>query len=96
MSSIFCCSNLRGYKNKTLSHESRFSAFKSWASFPKESSITASDILPADVTYAIQLVRQVNFGPIETKRYFVKLESDDFAEVDEKWLIDANFEKLNS
>jgi hypothetical protein len=46
------------------------------------------------------LVKQVNYGPIESKRYFIVNEGADaekaFIEVPEKWLIDANFQKLNA
>ena len=40
--------------------------------------------------YAVQLVRQVNFGPLESKRYFVP------ADAQSEELIQANFQKLNS
>jgi hypothetical protein len=97
MSSIFCCVNVQRYKNRTLAHETKFRAFMAWASFPKESTIVSSDIAPAatSVTLAIQVVKQVNFGPLESKRYFVQT-SGEFVEVTEQWLIDANFEKLNT
>lgn len=48
--------------------------------------------------YAVQLVRQVNYGPLESKRYFIPVEGKDeaFIEVVEDDLIQANFQKLNS
>ena len=48
--------------------------------------------------YAVQLVRQVNYGPLEFKRYFVpaKGKEDEFIEVNEGELIAANFQKLNT
>lgn len=97
MSSIFCCSNTKPYKNRTLSHEDKFRAFIAWSQYPKESTITSTDDAPNtdDVTLAIQLVKQINYGPLESKRYFAKT-SEAFVEVPEKWLIDANFEKLNT
>ncbi|KAF2132982.1 hypothetical protein P153DRAFT_393922 [Dothidotthia symphoricarpi CBS 119687] len=97
MSSIYCCSDIRGYRNATLSHESKFSAFTAWSNFPKESSVTTFDVVLSDnqATFAIQVVKQVNFGPLESKRYFVR-DGEIFVEVKEKWLIDANFQKLNT
>jgi hypothetical protein len=96
MSSIFCCSDIRPYKNRNLSHEQKFDTFMSWGAFPRESNITGADISPQENTYVVQVVRQVNFGPLEAKRYFVKSSSGEWGEVSEKWLIDANFQKLNS
>ncbi|KAI1663455.1 hypothetical protein L13192_12410 [Pyrenophora tritici-repentis] len=81
MTSIFCCSNTRGYKNRTLSHESKFITFLTWANFPQESSI---------------IVKQTNYGPLDGKRYFVAADDGSFTEVTEQWLVDANFEKLNT
>jgi hypothetical protein len=48
--------------------------------------------------YAVQLVRQVNFGPLESKRYFIPVEVTEelFREVSEDDLIRANFQKVNS
>jgi hypothetical protein len=94
MSSIFCCSNTQPFKNRTLTHEQKFRAFMSWAKYPTESSIT-DELEASRVTHAIQLVKQVNYGPLESKRYFVQCD-EEWIEVSEKWLIDANFEKLNT
>lgn len=48
--------------------------------------------------FAVQLVRQVNYGPLESKRYFVPNGSNDggFIEISEDDLIQANFQKLNA
>jgi hypothetical protein len=47
--------------------------------------------------YAIQLVKQVNYGPLESKRYFVPLDDNaEFREITERDLIEANFAKVNS
>lgn len=69
----------------------------SWAAFPKESTTTSSDSAPdaASVTLAVQVVKQVNYGPLESKRYFIQANGE-FVEVTEQWLIAANFEKLNT
>jgi hypothetical protein len=96
MSSVFCCFNTQPYKNSTLSHEYNSQTFTSWASYPTESGIT--DDLPSagDVTFAVQVVKQTNFGPLDSKRYFATTDDDAFIEVTEQWLIDANFQKLNT
>ncbi|KAF1842710.1 uncharacterized protein K460DRAFT_407105 [Cucurbitaria berberidis CBS 394.84] len=104
MSSIFCCTNVHGYKNRIISHEQKFTAFMAWATFPKESTITTDESVTAEANigspFVIQLVKQVNYGPLESKRYFaskqVSGEGEGFVEVTEQWLIDANFEKLNT
>jgi hypothetical protein len=69
MSSIFCCPNTQPYKDHTLSHESKLQLFKLWASYPNESSITEDLLSTADVTFAVRVVKQTNFGPVESKRY---------------------------
>jgi hypothetical protein len=51
-----------------------------------------------DPPFAVQLVRQVNYGPLESKRYFIPAKNGEnvFVEVVEDDLIQANFQKLNS
>ena len=95
MSSIFCCTSVAPYKNRRLDHESKFDSFMSWAKTAGTvSSLDSSDI---DAPYAVQFVRQVNYGPVESKRYFVPSSSGDlFNEIDEGHLIRANFKKLNT
>lgn len=102
MSTIFCCSSIRPYKAKALSHEAKFTNFMAWAAFPRESDSKSSDDA-ASITappYVVQIVKQVNFGPLEGKRYFALNAGgsgdEAFVEVPEKWLIDANFQKLNT
>ena len=74
----------------------------SWARFPTEASLHTEnvDISSSElkVPYVVQVVRQVNYGPLESKRYFAPLEGEDgtFIEVSEDALIQANFQKLNS
>jgi hypothetical protein len=109
MSSIFCCSSLAPYRHQFLDHESKFTSFKDWAAFPKTSSIEPregnstnplSEGIPS--TYVIQIVRQVNYGPLESRRYFAScstaggMGTEPFVEVEERDLIEANFEKVNS
>ncbi|KAI4651546.1 uncharacterized protein J4E79_009026 [Alternaria viburni] len=98
MSSIFCCANTQGYRNRILSHEPKFKTFMAWATYPKESDIMSSDTAPSatDITFAIQVVKQTNYGPLDSKRYFVTGSDGAFVEVTEQWLVDANFEKLNT
>ncbi|KAL7779010.1 hypothetical protein CFE70_008513 [Pyrenophora teres f. teres 0-1] len=98
MTSIFCCSNTRGYKNRTLSHEPKFLAFLTWANYLQESSIVPADAapLPSNASFAVQVVKQINYGPLDGKRYFVAADDGAFVEVTEQWLINANFEKLNT
>lgn len=105
MSSIFCCSQVGPYKSRFLSHESRFQEFVQWAAFPVASSVeehkdSALLLSELEYPYVVQVVRQVNYGPIESKRYFVATKGKDgkepFIEVTEDQLIQENYEKLNS
>jgi hypothetical protein len=95
MSEIFCCSSIQPFKSRTLSHEPKFTIFMSWASYPTSSTIASDAPDASAVTLAIQVVRQVNYGPLESKRYFAQY-GNSFVEVEEKWLVDANFAKLNT
>lgn len=63
-----------------------------------ETSTAGSEFMNSNPPFAVQLVRQVNFGRLESKRYFVPLPDDRtaFAEVTEDDLISSNFQKLNS
>ncbi|KAK8050183.1 hypothetical protein PG994_011913 [Apiospora phragmitis] len=68
-----------------------------WASYPRAAS-PASDadskgaFANGGPPFAIQLVRQVNYGPLESKRYFAPTLTSpgEFVEVAEDDLIQAN------
>ena len=66
-----------------------------WANYPKASDIGTAPSA-TNVTFAVQVVKQTNYGPLDNKRYFVTGSDGTFAEVTEQWLIDADFEKLNT
>lgn len=105
MSSIFCCSSPSPYRPAHLTHEAKFDPFIAWAkrseSLPNANSASVfqdSDNMPP---YAVQFVRQVNYGAIEAKRYFVPSpeaggDQVGFLEITEQDLITWNFQKLNS
>lgn len=85
-----------------MSHETKLTSFMSWAAFPRESDANSSDDA-AYITcpsYVVQIVKQVNLGPLESKRYFAHNASgsgnEAFIEIPEKWLIHANLQKLNT
>ena len=101
MSFIFCCSNLQPFRPRRVDHEAKFTIFLNWAKFPTTSTVVnptkSENLQDSNWTYAIQLVKQVNYGPLESKRYFVPLADDEkFEEVTERDLIEANFAKVNS
>ncbi|KAG4261812.1 hypothetical protein FPRO04_09786 [Fusarium proliferatum] len=100
MSTLFCCGAIEPYRPQYLSHQSKFNNFMSWASFPRESTLdeTQHDLSQLNPSYAVQLVRQVNFGPLESKRYFIPQNTSEgqYVEVSEQDLIQANFKKLNT
>ncbi|KAF4811355.1 hypothetical protein CGCSCA5_v010011 [Colletotrichum siamense] len=101
MSALLCCESLKPYKALRTDHEARFTQFMAWAKdsqptvIEETSKIDSSNRLPL---YAIQLVRQVNYGPLESKRYFVSFadRTHSYVEVAEDFLIQANFQKVNS
>jgi hypothetical protein len=103
MSTLFCCSNVQPYRPQTLSHEHKFVSFMKWATFPRENSEKEprddenSNVVDLN-SFVIQLVKQINFGALESKRYFAFVSGHDepFVEVTEKDLISANYMKLNS
>jgi len=102
---IFCCGSISPYRPRPLDHEAKFTTFTGWAqrqesSPPPPSPDNDSTPTVQSAPFAIQLVRQVNYGPQESVRYFVPASGDrgnsDFVEVTESDLIEGNFEKLNS
>jgi hypothetical protein len=75
-----------------------------WAAFPRKSS-SVNKLIDAQASwpirrppFAVQLVQQMNYGPIESKRYFIPDDNSpsEFNEVLEDSLIQANFQKLNT
>ncbi len=99
MSSPFCCDSIKTYRPGYLQHELKFTTFMAWARFPTvvTPSDGAVDLTELNPAFAIQLVRQVNYGPLESKRYFIPVEGKaEFVEVAEDDLIQANFKKLNT
>ena len=68
-----------------------------WAGPQTTSPVPVDGLLASSAPYAIQLVRQINYGPLESTRYFVPASNgSDFAEATEDDLLKSNFEKLNS
>ena len=105
-SPIFCCESVKPYRPAHLLHEAKFTSFMEWAKFPRTSERATVeggkvDLVELKPPYVIQLVRQINYGAIEAKRFFVPVgvqdgQVQDFSEVSEEDLIRANFQKLNS
>lgn len=107
MSILFCCEAIQPFKPKRLMHDEKFRSFMNWGNSPKASSIATTagkndqgslNLAEVKPPYAVQLVRQVNYGPLESKRYFIPVEGKEeaFVEVSEEDLVKANFQKLNS
>lgn len=105
MAAIFCCPlGPKPYRPQFISHEAKFQAFLRWMPAAQEAPTSGTTegkrILSDDSSaYAVQVVQQVNYGPLESKRYFVSGDGEsrtNFYEIMEGDLIEANFEKLNS
>lgn len=87
---------MKPYRPQRLDHEQKFSQFMQWAKFASATPCDAS-FLTADAQYAVQLVKQVNYGPQESIRYFIPTNNNTkFVETTESDVIQANFKKLNS
>ncbi|TPX14569.1 uncharacterized protein E0L32_005261 [Thyridium curvatum] len=97
MSTLFCCGEIRPYRPQYLQHEAKFTRFMAWAAYPKDVTSEKAEVNLAELnpSFAVQLVRQVNYGALESKRYFIP-HDDGFMEISENDLIQANFQKLNS
>ncbi|KAL1623447.1 hypothetical protein SLS54_004436 [Diplodia seriata] len=105
MTTLFCCSDSQPYRPRTLSHERKFTTFLKWAAFPRETTAQSpgeqgDKLASLGYPHVIQMVTQVNFGPLEGKRYFAAAGREDdeeaFVEVTESDLIAANYKKLNA
>ncbi len=106
MSSLFCCSSVQPYKQQRVSHEAKLNSFMNWARFPRSSTLYDGIERPMNLDsnwpYAVQLVQQVNYGALESTRYFVPKDQQsggggqEFYEISEKDLIEANYAKLNT
>ncbi|KAL9120833.1 MAG: hypothetical protein Q9187_002612 [Circinaria calcarea] len=97
MSAVFCCSSISPFRPRQLDHEAKFRTFMRWAGLQTTSLVPVDGSLVGSAPYAIQLVRQINYGPQESIRYFVPASNgSDFAEATEDDLLKSNFDKLNS
>ncbi|PGH27999.1 hypothetical protein AJ80_00254 [Polytolypa hystricis UAMH7299] len=101
MASLFCCRNASPYRPRLLDHESKFTQFVGWAKSQDDDlhGPAAANMLEQidNSPYAVQLVRQINYGPQESIRYFVPLQNlGGYCEVSENKLLDVNYQKLNS
>lgn len=94
MSTVFCCTSIAPYRARSLDNERKFTDFLAWAK-PNPTTSPLSTDTTEPPPYAIQLVRQVNYGPLESKRYFAPAATG-FSEISEQDMIAANFKKLNA
>lgn len=84
---VFCCKQTFFYKPTHTDHED---LFKSFIEFENNGKIP----LPTrDDQRGLQVVKQVNFGPIEEKRYFAL---PGFEEVSENEFNEMGYKRLNS
>lgn len=109
---IFCCANAKPYPRPIkIDKDHIFVRFISAAGQMKSSidlqkgehdASMCSRILSAQGTFVVQLVRQINYGPIESTRYFVedptapRTIQPHYIELMEKDLLEANYTKVNS
>ena len=98
MENLFCCTDLQPFRPRTVDHEFKFTSFMTWGMKYQNGTTASFSSSTKTFTYAIQLVKQVNYGALESKRYFVPVSGTllDHVEIREQDLLDANFEKVNS
>ncbi|KAK6822015.1 mfs multidrug transporter [Apiospora arundinis] len=103
MASLVCCGSIAPYRPQYLLHQTKFDTFIAWASYPKAATPSNNSDEKPDLggdskLFAIQLVQQVNYGPLESKRYFVPKadQPTEFVEITEDDLVQANYKKLNA
>jgi hypothetical protein len=100
MAPIFCCTQINPFKPTRTDHEAKFETLLTWAQgadTTPEADTDIIELLENPSAFVLQIVRQVNYGPLEFKRYFTaSKDGSGFVELTEKALIDANFQKLNS
>lgn len=108
----FSCDNIKPYPRASRTdHDDKFNPFIKVASDttaknPSTSMAGSSDSNPSanQYPYVIQFVKQVNYGPVEFKRFFAPAASDNasgsesksYIELSEEDLIAANFTKVNT
>lgn len=100
MSALFCCSAIKPYRPSPLDHETKFGTFMRWAEISQNSDgsgLPVDSSLVNSAPYVVQFVKQVNYGPQESIRYFAPASIGlGFVEVIEDDLLKWGFEKLNS
>ena len=87
MPTIFCCSDVRA--SHTLGNDEKLNTFLNWAAYPTERAVHPTveqddKLADSDYPYYIRLAKMVNtinFGPVETKRYFAPMGEKDGAKV---------------
>lgn len=103
MPTLFRCSFEEAFRPQRLLHQQEFTDFKTWADYPRESSVQESNDsgeetnpIKASTAYAVQFVRRVNYGALKSKRYLIPTENFpiNFMGITKKDLIKANY-KLN-
>ncbi|KAJ7203872.1 hypothetical protein GGX14DRAFT_648114 [Mycena pura] len=95
-------SDLVPYRAQRLDHEAKFAAFLEYVNKAELVGTTARDVS----AFAIQLVTQVNFGPLVSKQYFASAALADggggddaghaFVEVTEAQILAWNLKKANA
>lgn len=105
MDPVFCCSQITPFKARRIDREEKFRSFIDWAKSLSEVSSNPAESTPeiswdSTSTYVIQATRQINYGALEWRRYFVTVTklggTSTFHEVKEQDIIDANYTKVNS
>ena len=104
MEPLFCCQSIQSYQPRILKHEAKFQAFLAWAKYPRESEPARNNDIASKVEEMnnppiFQLVKQVNYGALESKRCFMEDKTSsvpEFTELSEADLIEAKYKKLNA
>ncbi|KAL4244108.1 hypothetical protein ABKN59_010734 [Abortiporus biennis] len=102
MSTLFCCTAREQYKPRTVVHESTLNSFVKWSKFPKQSICESDEAtlreLNQNVDYVIELLRQIDFGSEESRRYFLVMKGPDepFVEVMKEFVDAEGYKEAKS
>eukprot|EP01053_Blabericola_migrator_P009397 Blabericola_migrator_1__9396@NODE_5073_length_882_cov_216_202454_g3211_i0_p1_GENE_NODE_5073_length_882_cov_216_202454_g3211_i0NODE_5073_length_882_cov_216_202454_g3211_i0_p1_ORF_typecomplete_len149_score16_76_NODE_5073_length_882_cov_216_202454_g3211_i036449 len=94
---LFCCKSIAPYRPQHLTQEAKFNSFLSWAK-SIGGPVEMAKLQDVQSPFVVQLVRQVNFGPVESKRYFACIDQalKRFVEVPEEELRLSKLTKINT
>jgi hypothetical protein len=92
---LFCCTTIQPTTLPSPEHKQTFTSFTKWAKWALNTIIVLTGTTdPSEASVCIQLIRQAINGP-EFIGYFITTDNENFEEVPEDKILDADFVKMN-